>query len=133
FAPRAVECQRVCAGFRWRHLGAAHRANIDDVDDPGIADRHVEAPGLRVQENHVRSTAEGNVPEHATDAASSANNAPASQAHNRRPFAGSRSRPCGPAAGTSYSVDILRGSRASIAMIRAGDAILTKNISRAAP
>src|SRR5258705_551028 len=48
-----VECQRVCACFRRPHLRAAHRANIDDVHDPGIADGHVKMPGLRMQENHV--------------------------------------------------------------------------------
>jgi hypothetical protein len=57
--------------------------------------------------------------------------APASQAHNRRPVAGSKSKPCGPSAGTSYCFDILSGSRASIARIRAGDAILMKNVCAA--
>jgi hypothetical protein len=53
FAPVSVECQRMCACFGWHHLLAAHRANIDDIYYPGIADGHVKAPGLRMQENHV--------------------------------------------------------------------------------
>src|SRR5215470_13937358 len=60
------------------------------------------------------------------DAASMPNKMPASQAHNSRPAAASSSRPCGPSAGTLYSFDILVGSRASIATICAGDAILMK-------
>ena len=53
FASLAVECQRMCACFRWHYLLAAHRANIDDVYYPRIANGHVKVPGLRMQENHV--------------------------------------------------------------------------------
>ena len=56
----------MCACFGWHHLLAAHRANIDDIHDPGIADGHVKMPGLRMQESHVRGAAQGNIPEHAT-------------------------------------------------------------------
>jgi len=66
FAPLPVECQRVCACFGWHHLLAAHRANIDDIYYPRVADGHVKVRGLRMQENHVRGAAEGDVPEHAT-------------------------------------------------------------------
>jgi hypothetical protein len=38
FALVSVECQRMCACFGWHHLLAAHRANIDDVYYPRIAD-----------------------------------------------------------------------------------------------
>jgi hypothetical protein len=67
----------MCACFRWHDLLAVHRANIDDVYYPRIADGHVKVTGFRMQENQV-------------------------------------------------------GSRASMATIRAGDAILTKNISSVA-
>src|SRR5215831_13041964 len=127
FAPLPVECQRMCACFGWHHLLAAHRANIDDVYYPRIANGDCGCKKI-TSGAPLRATSPSTRP----DAASIANNAPASQAYNNRPLAGSRSSPCGPAAGTSYSVDILIGSRASIATIRAGDAILTKNISSAA-
>src|SRR6516225_2853638 len=132
FAPLPVECQRVCACFGWHHLRAAHRDNIDDIYDPRIGDGHIEVSGLRMQKITSGAPLRGTSPSTRPDAASIANNAPASQAHNKRPLAGSRSSPCGPAAGTSYSVATLIGSRASITRIRAGDAILTKNTSRAA-
>src|SRR5262245_17010024 len=57
FAPLAVEGQRMCACFRWHDLLAAHRANIDDVYYPRIADGHVKVSGLRMQENHVGGAA----------------------------------------------------------------------------
>ena len=66
FAPLPVECQRMCACFGWHHLLAAHRANIDDIYYPRVADGHVKVRGLLMQENHVRGAAEGDVPEHAT-------------------------------------------------------------------
>src|SRR5215831_3531021 len=66
FAPLPVERQRMCACFRWHDLLAAHRANIDDVYYPRIADAHVKVSGFRMQENHVRGAAEGDIPEHAT-------------------------------------------------------------------
>jgi hypothetical protein len=66
FAPLPVECQRMCACFGWHHLLAAHCGNIDDIYYPRVADGHVKVRGLRMQENHVRGAAEGDVPEHAT-------------------------------------------------------------------
>src|SRR5262245_10669383 len=66
FAPLPVECQRMCACFGWHHLLAAHFGNIDDIQYPRVADGHVKVRGLRMQENHVRGAAEGDVPEHAT-------------------------------------------------------------------
>src|ERR1700730_6003171 len=57
FAPVSVDCQRMRACFRWHHLLAAHRANIDDIYYPRIADGHIEVSGLRMQENHVRGAA----------------------------------------------------------------------------
>ena len=132
FASPPIERQRVRSCFRRHHLLAAHCPNIDDVNYAWIADRDVKAPRLHIEEDHVRGAAQGNIAEHPADAASIASRTPASQAHNSRSLAGSRSRPCGPSAEITYSFDILVGSRASIATIRAGDAMLTKNISRAA-
>src|SRR5262249_37165775 len=49
FAPLPVECQRMCACFRWHHLLAAHRGNIDDIYYPRVADGHVKVlRGLRM-------------------------------------------------------------------------------------
>src|SRR5262245_50406088 len=48
----AVERQRVRARFRGNHRFASHRADIDHVDHSRVADRHVKAFALRVQENH---------------------------------------------------------------------------------
>ena len=53
FTSLPVECQRMCPCFGWHHLLTAHRANIDDIYDPRIADGHVKVTGLRMQENHV--------------------------------------------------------------------------------
>src|ERR1700719_499768 len=66
FVALPVECQRVRACFRRHHFLAAHRANIDDVYYPGIADGYVKAPGLRMQENYVRDAAKGNFAAHTT-------------------------------------------------------------------
>ena len=85
-----------------------------------------------MQENHVRGAAQRNIPEHATRCCVDREQYAGIAGAQQPPLAGSRSSPCGPSAGTSYSFDILVGSRASMAMIRAGDAILTKNISSAA-
>src|SRR5258707_12808133 len=61
FASLPVECQRMCACFRWPDLLAAHRANIDEVYYPRIADGHVQVPGLPIQQNHLRGAAPTNI------------------------------------------------------------------------
>ena len=66
FVSLPVECQRVCACFRWHYLGAAHRTDIDDVYYPRIADGHVKSPGLRMQENYVRDATKRDIAEHTT-------------------------------------------------------------------
>ena len=66
FVSLPIERQRVCARFRRHYLLAAHCANIDDVYNPRIADRHVKVPGLRMQENYVGGAAKGNIGEHPT-------------------------------------------------------------------
>jgi len=127
-----IERQRVGARFGRHHLHAAHGADIDHVDDAGITDGDVKVPGLRMQENDVGDAAQADVGEHMTRRGVDREQDAGIAGANSRPVAGSSSSPCGPAAGTSYCFAIMVGSRASIATIRAGDAILTKNISRAA-
>src|SRR5712671_4906572 len=61
-----IERQRVGARFGRRHFVAAHRADIDDVDDAGFPDGDVKVSGLRMQENDVRGPAEGDIGEHVT-------------------------------------------------------------------
>src|SRR5262249_54367711 len=61
FAPLAIERQRVCAGFRRHHLRAAHRADIDDVDNARVADGDVKVSGALIEKDHVRSAAEDNI------------------------------------------------------------------------
>ena len=46
------------AGFRRDHLRAAHRADIDDVDHPGISNRDVQARPLGIEEDDVRASAQ---------------------------------------------------------------------------
>src|SRR5215510_1927084 len=65
FASLAIQRQRVGAGFRRHHLSPAHRANVYDIDDPWIADCHIQVSGSRIEKNHVRGAAERHVTEDA--------------------------------------------------------------------
>jgi hypothetical protein len=59
-----VDCQRVGPGFRGHNLPPAHGANVDDIDDAGIADGYIESPELSVQEHNVRCAAQGDISKH---------------------------------------------------------------------
>src|SRR5262249_26286065 len=53
--------ERVSPRLGRNHLLPAHRVDIDDIDYPGVGDRHVEPARLWLQEDHVRRAAEANV------------------------------------------------------------------------
>ena len=61
----SVEREGMCPRFCWHHLKAAQSNSVDDVDDAGLSDGHVEPRELRVQEDDVRSSAERDIAEHA--------------------------------------------------------------------
>src|SRR5215469_16579578 len=129
FASFPIERQGMGTRFRRHDFLPAHRGDIDNVYDAGIADGDIEMARSLIGKMTSGAPLSGASASTRPEAASIAITRPASHAQKRRPVAGSSSKPWGPSDGTSYSFDILLGSRASIATIRAGDAILIKNIS----
>ena len=63
FVSRSVERQRVRSSFRWDYILPSHRVDIDDVDDAGIANGHVEAPEFQIEEYYIRRATQGNIAE----------------------------------------------------------------------
>ena len=64
FVSLLVERNRVRTRFRWHDFLALHRVYVDHIYYTGITDSYIKTPELCVQENDVRSTAEGNIAEH---------------------------------------------------------------------
>ena len=54
--PARIESECMGAGFRVNCLQSPHVVGLEYLDQPGLADGHVEMPPFPVEEDHVRNT-----------------------------------------------------------------------------
>src|SRR5213595_332826 len=120
-----VDRQRVGSLLRWHGFEELLAPRVEDVNHSGVADGDIDMAQPRVEEDNVRRAAQ--FPDQLNLSRVQVNRdqlLSVTSAKSCLPL-GSRSRPCGPLAGTLYLSRIVEGVFASISTMRGGSEMFT--------